>query len=48
LIGWGAGPDAVYLLLCCLASELGLTPEALGLSPEDIAAAADSKQPGTG
>jgi transposase-like protein len=40
--------DALYLVICCLASELGLTPEALGLSPEDIAGAAGSKQPATG
>ena len=39
--------DALYLVLCCLASELGLTPEALGLSPEDIAGAAGSKQRAT-
>lgn len=32
--------EAVYLILCALASELGLTPEMLGVTPEDLAAAA--------
>ncbi len=36
--------DALHLLLCALGQELGLTPEALGLRPEEIAAAATSKQ----
>ena len=34
--------EVVYLVVCALASEIdGLTPEMLGLTPEDIAAAAD-------
>lgn len=35
---------ALSLLLCALGQELGLTAEELGLRPEDIAAAATSKQ----
>jgi hypothetical protein len=37
--------EALYLILVCLAPELGLTrEEALGLSPEDFAGAAGSKE----
>lgn len=36
--------DATWLILCALAPMLGKTPEALGLTPEDIAAAAKSPQ----
>jgi len=35
---------ALYLLLCALGEELGLTPEALGFTPEDVAAATTPKQ----
>ena len=38
------GAVALYLLLYALGHQHGLTPEELGLRPEDIAAAATSKQ----
>jgi hypothetical protein len=33
-------PETLYLMLCTPASEIGLTPEMLGLTSEDLAAAA--------